>query len=135
MKDTTFDKFLLGIFFGLLALIAYNIAVPPAAPDKPLSGFTDAVRMTSMSTVSSAACGPQVPTRILATSTARQYAIVTTGSTPVFLSLSDASSTTYTTGIILAASSSYAINSENLYTGSITCSALASTTLGVTAQQ
>lgn len=90
----------------------------------------------TMSVVTGIAVGPQVSTRVLATSTARLYAYLSNASaTAVECNLSDASSTV-TNGLAIGASGgSYHIDQENLYTGSIQCSASASTTLLVTARQ
>jgi hypothetical protein len=75
--------------------------------------------------------------RVLATSTARQWAHlqnISGASNTVYCNLSDASST-LNNGLMITASSSFTINAENLYIGSVQCMAQASTTVLVTAQQ
>ena len=87
-------------------------------------------------TVSSVSIGPLSSTRVVASSSARQYVLLSnSASQTIWCNLSDASSTA-NNGFLIAATSTYTINASNLYTGSIQCTnPVASSTLGVTAKQ
>ena len=66
---------------------------------------------------------------VLAARSNRLYALITNlGASPVSLCLSNACSNTEAGRIILAASSTYAINQDNLYTGIVTVYSAATTT-------
>lgn len=60
-------------------------------------------------------------TRILATSTQRWYAIISnTGTSSVYLNINNDNAAADDTGILLTASSTFTINKDNLWQGSVT---------------
>lgn len=127
--------------YFIAALIALAIVISglwyTKTATQHFGSISNPTYLTTVSVNKSITVGPQNSVQALATSTARQWAYFTATTTvPIFCNLSDASSTYPTgSGVVIHSTEPFIINSENLYIGSIQCSATASTTLFITASQ
>lgn len=117
------------VLMGALFLVNHKVA-----STTPAQSFGELNRWTTAATNSSFVCGP-TPTSntVLSANSARQYAAIvnTSSTTVVYLSLGQ--SAAFKTGITLYPNGgSYEITPDNLFTGSVTCTAGASTTVSTT---
>lgn len=101
-------------FFALMVFMLQIYHTPDASADSLDNNYIGRMSTSTAFTVA----GTSV--QILATSTARSYAIISNDSSvPVYLSLNNGIAATAHSGIFLAASSTYTINNVNDYIGGI----------------
>lgn len=132
---TTKKETMLSLVALVLIVAALSIFFIRFGTAKADSGTLPAT-IPTMDVNTSIGVGP-TNTRILATSTARLYARISDASStnPVFCNLSDAPAVSGSGLVLSTTTPTFTIDYSDLYTGSLNCVSVASTTLSIVAQQ
>lgn len=135
---TSFSIAVLALALGIFAIGVSLYQHPQTA--KADSGypnyFGNSTTTPPLATSTSFTLGPSASTRVLATSTSRVFAYLSTaGNQPIFCNMDQDASETPQTGFVVGTSTPFTINLNDLYIGSIQCMSNGTATLSVTAYQ